>query len=425
MMPVKAFLVVFLYNACIAEAFTSPHSPIHVGGRSIIITTTTTTRLFANEDNSNSCSRRRFVQTIAAASSASCCSLLNSPPSNAVGNHAQNSLSHRTNSDNNDRPIHKSPLIMPQSDSSTTTTTTTTSSVQESVSGFLSGAAVSAVKTVVKYPLDTAAVRLQMPAAAATTSYSMRNLPRLFEGSYDGILGPLISNVPAGAVFFAVKDVVKSSIRDNAGTALPRWVSTSVAVAAALPPYWLIRNPSEVVKTRIQAGSSGYGGKTMMEAVRYSFQEQDDGDEGKRYYPTATASLYKGYVENILYGFPADILKFVAYDSLSEGKKDLSPIKGAWYGALSTAMAQCVTTPLDVVRNRIMAEVEEPTDSNNDSSNTVNYTDRLVKIAREEGVGALFAGTTPRIAKAAVSGALQFAAYEETKRKVTKMFMRR
>ena len=132
----------------------------------------------------------------------------------------------------------------------------------------------------------------------------------------------------------------------------------------------------------------------MMEAVRYSFQEQDYGNGGKKYYPTAAASLYKGYVENILYGFPADILKFVAYDTLSDGTKDLSPITGAWYGALSTAMAQCVTTPLDVVRNRIMAEVEEPTiDNNYDSdaeSNTMNYKDRLVKIAREEGVAALF-----------------------------------
>ena len=58
----------------------------------------------------------------------------------------------------------------------------------ETVSGFFSGAAVSTTKTIVKYPLDTASVRLQMPS----TSYTLRNLPRLFDGSFRGISVPLI-----------------------------------------------------------------------------------------------------------------------------------------------------------------------------------------------------------------------------------------
>ena len=265
-----------------------------------------------------------------------------------------------------------------------------------------------------------------------STIYTIRNLPQLFAGSYDGIVGPLFSNIPAGAVFFAVKDVVKSTMKENTaafGLLLPKWVLTSIAVAAALPPYWLIRNPSEVIKTRIQVGSDGYEGKSMMKAFQYSLTN-DNGDEknSKNQTTTTIASLYQGYTENILYGFPADIIKFVTYDNLSGGKKDLSPIVGAWYGAISTGIAQCVTTPLDVARNRIMAEVKDnnnTTDNIDADGSKMNYMERLVKIAKEEGVEALFAGTTPRIAKAMLSGALQFAAYEETKQKVTEMFLRR
>lgn len=38
----------------------------------------------------------------------------------------------------------------------------------------------------------------------------------------------------------------------------------------------------------------------------------------------------------------------------------------------------------------------------------------LLRIQREEGVGGLFAGTTPRALRALVSGAVQFATYEVT-----------
>ena len=127
-----------------------------------------------------------------------------------------------------------------------------------------------------------------------------------------------------------------------------------------------------------------------------------------------------------MYGFPVDIIKFVAYDYLTggKGKKGVSPIDGAKYGAISTAIAQLGTTPLDVLRNRIMAEVDDDSKSNAETAN-LSYIDRLTKIAKEEGVQELFAGTTPRVAKAMLSGAIQFATYEETKQKTSQCFMKR
>ena len=276
--------------------------------------------------------------------------------------------------------------------------------IQESISGFVAGGSLTITKTFVKYPLDTATVRLQMPG----TDYSIRDPLRLFDGGYRGVLAPLLWNVPGGAVFFAVKDATKSALRESG---LPRWATTSLAVAAAQCPYWLVRNPSEVVKTRQQAGVDGYGeGVSTWDAFRSVYEE------GKANNGTGFDEFYSGYWENILYAYPADVIKFVCYDTITQGKKNLPPLDGAVAGAVSTAVAQLLTTPLDVVRNRVMAGEEPSTEK------SPSYIGSLVNLAQEEGVAGLFAGASPRVGKAILSGAIQFATYEETKQILNAFF---
>lgn len=278
---------------------------------------------------------------------------------------------------------------------------------QESISGFVAGGSLTLTKTFVKYPLDTATVRLQMPG----TDYSIRDPLRLFNQSYRGVLAPLLWNLPAGAIFFAVKDATKEALRP---LDLPRWISTSIAVAAAQCPYWIVRNPSEVVKTRQQANVDGYGeGTSTLDAFKMVYEE-GGGKNG-----TGIDAFYSGYWQNILYAYPADVVKFVCYDAITRGKKNLPPLEGAVAGAASTAIAQLVTTPLDVVRNRVMAG-EEP-----ENEKPASYIGSLVKLAQEEGVEGLFAGASPRAGKAILSGAIQFATYEETKQKLNAFFQSR
>ena len=348
-------------------------------------------------------SRRGFIGSCTAAAA---CTLLAPSSSNALPLHR--TVDTTTNSNLLASATEEEMKTMEQSTSPALT------SFQESISGFISGTAVSTVKTLVKYPLDTATVRLQMP----NTQYKLQNLPLLFSGSFDGIVAPLLSNIPAGAVFFAVKDATKSALK-NSHAGLPKWALTSAAVAMALPPYWLIRNPSEVVKTRIQVRAEGYyEGMSTIDAFQLALAQAEGNSTA-----SGISELYQGYSENVLYGFPADIIKFVVYDYLSggKGKSNVSPGEGAVYGALSTGVAQLVTTPLDVLRNRIMAVSKE----DKETDKQLSYVDRLAKIAKEEGVGELFAGTTPRVAKAMLSGAIQFATYEETKQKIGQLFIKK
>jgi len=299
------------------------------------------------------------------------------------------------------------------------TTTMKEDARQESISGFIAGAALTVTKTVVKYPLDTATVRLQMP----NSDYSIRNLSKLFNGSYRGVLAPLLSNIPAGAVFFAVKDAVKASLSDSEAN---RFTKTAIAVAAAQFPYWVVRNPSEVVKTRQQARLPGYEDDVSVLSAYKQVRETriaqlQSSNQQTGSVASITAGLdafYTGYFENILYAYPADVIKFVAYDQLTGGRKNLPPAEGAMAGAAATAIAQLLTTPLDVVRNRIMAEKTTTVEK-------LSYTESLVQLARDEGVQGLFAGATPRVGKALLSGAIQFATYEETKQEIAKLFQRR
>jgi solute carrier family 25 (mitochondrial S-adenosylmethionine transporter), member 26 len=310
---------------------------------------------------------------------------------------------------------------------------------RESISGFAAGAALTLTKTVVKYPLDTATVRLQMP----NTAYSIRNLPALFSDAYVGITVPLVTNVPAGAVFFAVKDAVKTSLTDS--TQCNSLTKTLVSVAVAQIPYWLLRNPTEVVKTRQQAGQAKYNA-TSVGGILQAYQQVRIDALEQRGHNTSTSegvllppplgfqngawdAYYTGYWENVAYAYPADVVKFACYEWLSQGRAHLPPATGALYGALATAVAQCVTTPLDVIRNRVMASERTSAVAVNGPNGTtfakpLSYTESLVELARQEGLGGLFAGVTPRVGKAILSGAIQFATYEETKQEIAKLFAR-
>ena len=325
---------------------------------------------------------------------------------------------------------------------SMSTATSISTTLQETISGFVSGATITTAKTFVKYPLDTVTVRLQMKPTPTIKNFN--NVYDLFRGSYNGVSTPLLSNIPAGALFFAVKDATKSMLKQQQVQVLPKWLSTCIAVGVALPPYWFLRNPSEVLKTRLQiAGTNtAHNGSIIEEGkVPSAFEAiQTIYKNNQNNTIDTIKELYTGYSENVLYAYPADVIKFVAYEALSSSSKNsgnnktngkVSPLQGALYGAGATAIAQFVTTPLDVVRNRVMvADTKSASGSASTSTNRstdtsekkASYIDTLATLAKEEGLKGLFAGATPRIGKAILSGAIQFATYEETKESVRKIF---
>eukprot|EP00960_Hanusia_phi_P033299 750391-Hanusia_phi.AAC.8 len=285
----------------------------------------------------------------------------------------------------------------------------------EANSGFLSGVAVSVAKQTVLYPIDTIKVRLQTSPLEPSTPLWKRG--DLFKGLYKGYLIPLIFNAPASGVFFGTKDAVKSylSWMGNAP-------STILAIFVAQFPYWVVRQPSEILKVRDQLVRSAADGTSIQDQGLLSKLRQLDPRS-----PENLKALFQGFGSNLAYTFPAGYKASTPFTPLSappgpplpllsfcllkrpQGK---DPLIAAVTGALSTIVAQVATTPLDVARNKIMGSNAEFANENTLSA--------LQKIIREEGPGALMLGVTPRILRAILSGAIQFTTYEFTKGAVKK-----
>ncbi|CAM9129952.1 unnamed protein product [Chrysoparadoxa australica] len=288
------------------------------------------------------------------------------------------------------------------------------SAVLEGISGFASGAAVSSSKLMLLHPLDTIKLRLQLPVQLRRAD--------LFQNLYSGVLPPLLGGVPSGAVFFASKDALSQVAREAllhklGGAALPRAYENAITVAAvglAQFPYWGIRTPSEVLKSRLQADGQGAQGVAETKKIMV-----EDGVEG----------LYLGYLSNIAYAFPADAIKFLVYDAmkystLQQRGTKLSALESAALGSIASAVSQVAASPVDVVRTRIMTQervrgtASEKAESQRKNKSSLKYTgiaQTLALITEEEGISTLWSGIVPRLLRSVVSGGIQFASYETTK----------
>ena len=254
-------------------------------------------------------------------------------------------------------------------------------------SGLLAGAVQKTAKELVLHPLDTAKTRLQLGG-------SRRALVGggLFDDAYSGIGPALLSGAPAASLFFAVKDGIKSRAKG-----LGKVGATLAAVAGANVCYWVLRNPTEVVKARRQAGIDGDAAAAAAALWARS----------------GPAGFYVGYLGNLAYAYPVDASKFLLYEAYKRDAKrrsggaPLPALDAAVAGALSAAAAQSVATPLDVARTRIMTGGAAP---------DANAVPLVAEIFRDEGIGALYAGIEPKAVRALLSGAIQFSTYEATKR---------
>lgn len=255
--------------------------------------------------------------------------------------------------------------------------------VREFVSGLAGGAAQRIAKDVVLHPIDTVKTRLQRAGSRQLTR-------RVLLDPYAGVLGPLVVGVPAGAVFFGVKDATQAVVPAGTNEAL----AEALVVAVANAPYWMLRSPAELVKVRQQLDSTDKNGLVLARDI-----VREDGVQG----------LYRGALASYAYALPTDVVKFLVYRELKAQQKiNFSANKvlnKAAFGSIASATAQLTTTPLDVVRTRAMDERDD-----------LAIPARAARIASQEGLGALFAGVSPRLLRALLSGGLQFGSYEFTKR---------
>ncbi|KAJ6998241.1 S-adenosylmethionine carrier 1, chloroplastic/mitochondrial isoform X1 [Populus alba] len=252
--------------------------------------------------------------------------------------------------------------------------------------GIIAGGAAGVIAEAVLYPIDTIKTRLQAVHGGGKIN---------FKGLYSGLAGNLAGVLPASAIFVGVYEPTKQkllkSLPENL-SALAQLTAGAIGGAASS----LVRVPTEVVKQRMQTGQFA----SAPDAIRLIVSEE--GFKG----------LYAGYGSFLLRDLPFDAIQFCIYEQMLMGyklaaKRDPKDAEIAIVGAFAGAITGAMTTPLDVVKTRLMVQ--------GSANQYKGIFDCARTIAKEEGTRALLKGLGPRVLWIGVGGAIFFGVLEKTK----------
>ena len=231
--------------------------------------------------------------------------------------------------------------------------------------------------------------------------------------------------MPSAASFFLVYDGVKRSLltpkssEPSASSQDPpsRLYESSVhMLASSLGEIaaCAIRVPTEVIKQRAQAGYFSGSSLLALQDI-LAFRHQRNG------YRTMVRELYRGGGITILREIPFTILQFSLWEYLKSsyslyqhreyGREErlITAAESAVFGSIAGAIAAGVTTPLDVLKTRIMLQRRE----HGEARAVGMPIFRLVtQIKKEEGLRGLFKGLGPRVAWISVGGAIFLGTYQ-------------
>ena len=250
------------------------------------------------------------------------------------------------------------------------------------------------------YPIDTIKTRLQ--AARGGASVNWRNL-------YKGIGGNLAGVVPACAVFFAVYEPAKRILLPVDGNKLTNFDRTVgahlIAAASAGLAASIVRVPTEVVKSRMQTGQfASARGAVWHIASR----------EG------IASGLFAGFGSFLLRDLPFDAIEFASYEqmklawsSVDGGSgNEIKHHESAAIGAVAGMLTGAVTTPLDVVKTRLMTQGGKM----GEKRYYKGVLDCVTRTVAEEGWIALLKGIGPRVTFIGLGGGVFFFVLEGAKK---------
>ncbi|OJJ98783.1 hypothetical protein ASPACDRAFT_1871190 [Aspergillus aculeatus ATCC 16872] len=269
------------------------------------------------------------------------------------------------------------------------------------------------------YPLDTIKTRLQKartatPAstAAAAPAVSLRQTIR---GIYAGLPSVLFGSAPSAASFFIVYDGVKRLLLEqptaNSAPApspsrthilLTHSLASSMGEIAACA----VRVPTEVIKQRAQAGLFGGSSAAALKDILALRHAPGAG------YGSVVRELYRGAGITIAREIPFTVLQFTMWESMKDGyakRKGLEMVPAstsAMFGSVAGAIAAGLTTPLDVVKTRVMLA------RRSSGEGKVRVREVVQEIAREGGGAAFWRGIGPRVAWIGIGGAVFLGSYQ-------------
>jgi solute carrier family 25 S-adenosylmethionine transporter 26 len=241
------------------------------------------------------------------------------------------------------------------------------------------------------YPLDTLKTRLQSPAGFLASGG--------FAGIYSGVGSAIIGSAPGAALFFCTYEYTKSFLsarRPQGDWSAPaeQMVAASLGEVAACA----VRVPTEVVKQRAQAGQY----PSSLSALRGILsQHRMIG------IPGVWMELYRGWAVTIMREVPFTVIQFPLWEAMkayrrgTAGKDTNSAVESGLFGSAAGGVAAGITTPLDVLKTRMMLAKEKTA-----------MVPLLKQILRENGARGFFAGIGPRVLWISAGGAIFLGSYQ-------------
>lgn len=267
--------------------------------------------------------------------------------------------------------------------------------LQSLVAGGLAGTSVD----LLFFPVDTVKTRLQSAQGFAKAGG--------FGGIYKGVGSVIVGSAPGAAVFFVTYDTLKQVLPTPPHLApINHVLSASIGEVAAC----LIRVPTEVIKTRTQ--TSTYGPSVTSS---WASAKKVMGTDG-------FAGFYRGFFTTVMREIPFTSIQFPLYEFLKyrlsralRGRQ-LYSYEAAACGSVAGAVAASLSTPLDVLKTRVMLDLRNPSIERFPSLLT-----RFKQIYTNEGIKALFAGVVPRTLWISAGGAVFLGVYEQAVRTFPRM----
>eukprot|EP00548_Thalassiothrix_antarctica_P005715 CAMPEP_0194141656 /NCGR_PEP_ID=MMETSP0152-20130528/11055_1 /TAXON_ID=1049557 /ORGANISM="Thalassiothrix antarctica, Strain L6-D1" /LENGTH=272 /DNA_ID=CAMNT_0038840353 /DNA_START=60 /DNA_END=878 /DNA_ORIENTATION=+ len=264
------------------------------------------------------------------------------------------------------------------------------------ISGGLAGTSVD----VALFPIDTIKTRLQSPQGFLAAGG--------FRGIYQGLGAAAVGSAPGAALFFSVYEHLKPRvlrIQQSIGfgnESTSHMISACCGETAAC----LVRVPTEVVKGRMQTATDAAKKMGLVDTIKLVLNEKH-GTSSFNF----TGGLYRGYGITLMREIPFALIQFPLYEKFKILVGDWqqypsTPVQGAACGSVSGGIAAAITTPLDVLKTRLMLGVDK---SGIPYKNAIDVFQRTVS---EEGMSALLHGIQPRVMWISIGGFVFFGTYE-------------
>ncbi|CAI9301705.1 unnamed protein product [Lactuca saligna] len=261
------------------------------------------------------------------------------------------------------------------------------------------------------HPLDTIKTKLQTKGASKIYDNTLDAVVKTFQskgilGFYSGVSAVIVGSTASSAIYFGTCEFGKSVL-----SKLPNFPAVLIPPTAGAMGNIMssaIMVPKELITQRMQAGAKGRSWEVLLRIL------EKDGVLG----------LYAGYSATLLRNLPAGVLSYSSFEYLKAAvlrktkQPNLEAFQSVCCGALAGAISASLTTPLDVMKTRLMTQIH---------SEKISYgvSEMVKQILKEEGWVGFTRGMGPRVVHSACFSALGYFAFETARLTILHEYLRR